>query len=90
MLVCKHSDCINYENIDVAKGICLIDEQFVPFDAEACPRFSRKPKCKNCRNYKNDTEEGLGVCIGLDDGNHWISGEITAVTCEKFEETMNV
>ena len=89
MKICKHSDCINYENVDVTKGICLIDEQFVPFDTEACNRFAAKPKCKNCKNYRNVTQEGLGICTGLEDGEHWISGELIAATCEKFEETIN-
>ena len=86
MANCKHSDCINYENLDVTKGVCLLDEQFVPFDGEACPRFVKKPRCKFCKNYKDGAEEGLGSCVGLSDGQHWISGEMIAVTCEKYEE----
>lgn len=87
MLSCKHSDCINFQNVDVTKGNCLLDEQFVIFNAEACPRFSWKPKCKNCNKYKRGMEKGLGICMALDDGEHWISGEIIATTCEKYEES---
>lgn len=81
----RHCDCSNYENIDVTKGLCLLDEGFVPYDAEACPRFSRKPKCRYCRHYAEGSEEGTGVCSGLEDGEHWISGEMIAVTCDGYE-----
>ena len=26
---CKHNDCLNCESVDVMKGLCLLDEQFV-------------------------------------------------------------
>lgn len=82
----KHCDCMNYENIDVTKGMCLLDEGFVPFDGEACPRFEQKPKCKCCSHYQPGLEEGLGNCTGLSDGSHWISGDMSAVTCEGFQK----
>lgn len=87
---CKHNDCINYECIDVTKGICLEDEQYVPFDGNSCPRFSPKSKCKYCSKFKKQNGEDLGICVGLEDGEHWISGEMIAITCHAYEETYNV
>lgn len=81
----KHCDCINYENVDVTKGMCLLDEGLVPFDAAVCPRFSKKPKCRYCAHYTEGETGGIGSCTGLSDGEHWISGEMTAVTCEGYE-----
>lgn len=83
---CKHCDCVNYENVDITKGLCLRCGGFVPFDGGACPAFSPKPKCRLCAHYAAGTEEGLGLCTGLDDGGHWISGGMNAVTCSAFEK----
>lgn len=82
----KHCDCVNYESVDVVKGICLLDETFVPIDADACPRLRKKPKCKFCQNYRQEEKESLGRCVGLDDGARWISGDMIAVTCGAYTE----
>lgn len=82
---CKHCDCINYENVDITKGLCLCDNGFVPYDGAICPRFSPKPRCKLCTHYTAGAEEGIGACTGLEDSNHWISGDTNAVTCPAYE-----
>lgn len=83
----RHCDCSNYENVDVTKGMCLLDEGFVPFDGESCSRYAKKPKCMFCSHYAEGEEEGMGVCSGLEDGDYWISAEMTAVTCDGYEES---
>lgn len=82
---CKHNDCLNCESVDVMKGLCLLDEQFVPFDGDGCPRFVTKPKCKFCQHYEPGEEADMGTCKGLGDP-YWISGEMIAKTCESYVE----
>lgn len=86
---CKHNDCLNCESVDVMKGLCLLSEQFVPFDGDGCPNFTKKPKCKFCRHYEPGEEEGMGTCNGLG-APYWISGEMTAKTCEGYAENGDV
>ncbi len=74
---CKHNDCLNCESVDVMKGLCLLDEQFVPFDGDGCPRFVRKPKCKFCRNYEAGEEADMGSVRRLR-RSVLISGEMIA------------
>lgn len=82
---CKHCDCLNYENVDITKGLCLCDGGLVPYDGAGCPRFSPKPRCRRCAHYAPGAEEGLGLCSGLADGSHWISGDMNATTCTAFQ-----
>lgn len=85
MVECRHNDCINFENIDVSKGLCLISNQLVPFEGKACEKFEIKPKCKHCFNFKDSNDESIGTCVGLKDGEYWAFGERIATTCEGYK-----
>lgn len=82
----KHSDCHNYENVDVFKGICIRTNGYVPFDGKICPKFVKKPKCKFCKSFVNPDEENIGSCTGLSEKPYWTNGERIATTCEGYEE----
>lgn len=84
----RHSDCRNYENIDVKKGICLIDNGIVSFDYTSCERFKIKPKCKYCKNFGDVSSEGIGRCTGLEDKEYWALGERIAITCNGFVDNI--
>lgn len=81
-----HHDCMNYANIDVAKGMCLLSGQPVSFDGKSCPGFELKPKCKHCLSYTSLGEDGAGTCTGLEDGEFWTAGERTTTTCEGYRK----
>lgn len=49
---CKHSDCLNCESVDVMKGLCLLDEQFVPFDGDGCPALSESQNASSAATMK--------------------------------------
>jgi len=80
----KHSDCFNFENFDVVKGFCLINNGLVPYDEAACGSFIAKPKCKNCVNFKEPDDDLIGTCVGLSDSSYWASGDRIAVNCEGY------
>lgn len=80
----KHNDCFNFENVDVAKGLCLLSNSLVPFDGNSCPRYQTKPKCKFCAKFNEPNPENIGICIGLKDSSYWTSGERLAIACEGY------
>lgn len=82
----KHNDCLNFECFDVLKGYCLLTDQLVPFEGEACPNFEEKPKCKNCASFANPDKDGIGVCNGKEDKGYWALADRIATNCTGYEK----
>ena len=82
---CKHNDCLHFANIDVAKGICRLNGEIIEIDTKVCDTFVAKPKCKFCKNFKDQDKDGIGMCIGLE-SESWVYGELNAVTCPSFDK----
>ena len=80
----KHNDCLNFCAIDASKGICRISKEFINIDSEVCSSFKEMAKCKNCINFKDEDEKGMGKCVGLKKEN-WTFKELKAITCEGHE-----
>ena len=81
--MCNHSDCINFTQFDVFKGYCRKANGFVLIDTEICPAFEAKAKCKNCKNFCDANDEGIGTCKGLTK-EFWAYAEMDAKTCEGY------
>ena len=81
----KHNDCLNFTAIDVAKGICRVNNQVVFTDSNVCPNFEVLPKCKTCTCFKNADEDNIGCCTGFKK-EAWTYGELNATTCENYKE----
>lgn len=77
----KHSDCMNFCAIDATKGICRLSKQMISLDDEACKEIKIMPKCKNCKNFVDCNDEGIGKCTGLDNED-WVYSTLNAITCE--------
>ena len=77
----KHNDCLNFCNIDAAKGICRLTKNFIAIDGDVCEKFDLAPKCNNCENYHDENEQGIGVCKGLQKED-WVYGNLNAITCK--------
>lgn len=60
-LSCK--DCKFYLPVDVFSGICKISKAKILPDDAFCSKGEKMPKCRECRNYKAETEH-LGKCRG--------------------------
>lgn len=82
----KHDDCANFIPVDVSKGMCAWTNELIATDSDCCPKFSPLQKCKNCKNYTDATEDGLGNCVGLEDKSFWAYGEMPAVNCEGWAQ----
>ncbi len=80
----RHDDCRNFIPIDVAKGFCNAKKMNVMIDTPVCGKFEALPKCKNCANFKDATEDNMGKCVGFDDG-YWAFADLKAANCEKYE-----
>jgi len=80
----NHSDCYNFIPIDVAKGICNINNKEILIDGSICSDFEALPKCKHCKNFTEPDENGMGICTGFAD-NAWTFGELKVTTCEKYD-----
>ncbi|MCM1990850.1 4-hydroxyphenylacetate decarboxylase small subunit [Oceanirhabdus seepicola] len=81
----KHNDCLHFSNIDAAKGICRLTGNIVEIDSDACASYDKKAKCKFCKNFTEESTDGIGTCVGLK-VNDWVYGELNAVTCSSYEE----
>lgn len=81
----KHNDCSNFCPIDVAKGICRLTNETIFIDSEVCISYNEMPKCKNCGNFKNPTNDGLGTCGGFKKET-WTSAELKASLCERYKK----
>ena len=79
----KHSDCVNFCPIDVAKGICRVSNQMIFVDTEVCGDFTEASKCRNCGNFRNQNKDNIGTCVGLKKES-WTFAELSAVTCEGY------
>jgi 4-hydroxyphenylacetate decarboxylase small subunit len=79
-----HSDCCNFCNMDVAKGICRRTQEMVLIDSEACGCYAQLPKCKFCANFAAGSDEGIGTC-NAEASHPWAYPEMIAVTCEMFK-----
>lgn len=78
-----HSDCRNFCNVDVAKGICRRTGEMILVDGPACDAYQQLPKCKFCANFVGGAE-GLGTCTAAKN-EPWAYSEMIAVTCEMFK-----
>lgn len=79
----KHSDCMNFTNIDAAKGICRFHGEKVFIDTPVCKAYETAPKCKNCNCFTATEQPGMGNCSGLT-RDSWTYEELSAVTCEGY------
>lgn len=79
----KHHDCRNFVPVDVAKGICLVNNMEVLIDTDVCEKFTALPKCKICSNFTNPDADNIGTCKGFKD-NAWTFGDLRAVNCEEY------
>ncbi|CZR95415.1 MULTISPECIES: 4-hydroxyphenylacetate decarboxylase small subunit [unclassified Clostridioides] len=77
----KHSDCMNFCAVDATKGICRLSKQMLNLDDEACEELKVMPKCKNCKNFVDVNDEGIGKCVGLEKED-WVYSTLNAITCE--------
>jgi len=76
----KHFDCKYYLNIDVFKGICKRDKNFINADDPACEEYKNGQKCKHCSNFSL-THADMGTCM-----NKYVAyPEMNAVTCNGFK-----
>ncbi|WZL73278.1 4-hydroxyphenylacetate decarboxylase small subunit [Clostridiaceae bacterium 35-E11] len=82
--VLKHSDCVNFAPVDVAKGICRVSNNSVFTDTDICPNYEAIKKCSNCAHFVNPSQENIGTCLGLEK-EAWAYGELTAITCEGYK-----
>lgn len=80
----KHSDCVNFSTIDVAKGICRVTNQIIFTDTEVCKNFNELSKCRNCLNFKNPDKDNIGTCAGFKKET-WTFADLNAVTCECYK-----
>lgn len=80
----KHNDCLNFSNIDAAKGICRLTKQLIIIDSDVCENLKLAPKCKNCKSFEKTNEDGTGICRGLTKED-WTFESLSAVTCKGFE-----
>ncbi|MEG1255204.1 4-hydroxyphenylacetate decarboxylase small subunit [Clostridium sp.] len=80
----KHNDCVNFSQIDVAKGICRLSNEMIFIDTPVCENFNEVSKCNNCANFKNPDKDNVGTCVGLKKQS-WTYGELNAVTCEGYK-----
>ncbi len=82
--VFNHSDCYNFIPVDVAKGICNINNKEILIDGSVCSDFEALPECKHCKNFTEPDENGMGICTGFAD-NAWTFGDLKVTTCEKYD-----
>lgn len=81
----NHTDCRNFIPIDVAKGICRVQDKRILIDTPICDNFDALPKCKNCAYFAEDGgEEGLGVCQADEKRTPWTFADLPAVTCGMY------
>ena len=80
----KHSDCKNFTQLDVFKGICRKAGGFVLIDTPICEAFSEAAKCRNCANFCNPNEDEVGLCKGIGK-EYWAYGDMNAKTCEGYK-----
>ena len=81
-MILRHSDCLNFCPVDVAKGVCRRTGELTIIDSNTCECYQPLPKCKFCAHYVS-AEEQLGLCKA-EAGHPWAYGEMIAVTCEMF------
>lgn len=48
---------------------------------QRCPEIKVMPKCKNCKNFVEANDEGIGKCVGLEKED-WVYSTLNAITCE--------
>jgi len=82
-----YRDSRNYAPIDVAKGMDLRTKKIVLAD-ETDPNFELLPKCKNCVNFKPDSEKiETGTCeASMNDPKFTAYPDMVAVTCDMYKE----
>lgn len=80
----KHSDCLNFCNIDAAKGICRLTHEFINIDSDTCDNLKMAPKCHNCQHFCRPDSKGVGQCTGLAKED-WTFADLNAITCEGHE-----
>lgn len=54
---------MNFCAVDATKGICRLSKQMINLDDAACPEIKVMPKCKNCKNFVEANDEGIGKCV---------------------------
>ncbi len=74
------NDCKFYLPVDVFRGICKISKANILPEDSFCKDAEKLPKCKFCRNYKEEKEH-LGTCKG----SILAYPDMVAVTCPDFE-----
>jgi len=80
----KHSDCKNFTAVDVVKGFCRLKNELVFIDTPVCKKFEELPKCKNCANFLDPDDKGVGTCKCSKKG-FWAYEDNIAVTCEGYQ-----
>jgi 4-hydroxyphenylacetate decarboxylase small subunit len=87
----KHSDCLNYIPVDVAKGICVRENGIITLDSVVCDKSVLRPKCKYCSNYyfqEKETNNGDGICKGFEKES-WVYGELSSENCENWKNSID-
>ncbi len=83
--IINHEDCENFATIDAEKGLCRLTNELIKTDSDVCAAFTQIPKCRTCRFFKDEKEDGLGVCTGLKT-DYWIDGNYRAGLCEAYHD----
>jgi 4-hydroxyphenylacetate decarboxylase small subunit len=87
----KHSDCLNYIPVDVAKGFCVRENGIVTLDSNPCELAKSRPKCKYCSNYyfqEKAVNNGDGICKGFEKES-WVYGELSSENCENCKSSID-
>jgi len=79
----KHSDCLNFIPVDVAKGICNFYSKEILVEGKICENFKVMPECNNCSYFTEPDSKGTGKCTGFSD-DYWTFATLKAVNCEKY------
>lgn len=81
-----YRDTLNYVPIDVTKGIDHLTGKTVMADIKAPKGYEVKPKCKNCNNFKLESEL-LGTCeVSMNDPKFFAYPDMVAVTCKMYKK----